>query len=155
MIPALIDVGPDAPWLVLPPGVHDVTLDEIAERFAQTPHRRWLFEGFLRVVAALEEAGCRYVYLDGSFTTAKEHPGDFDGCWDHAGMDFSRLDPVLKDFSGKREAQKAKYLGELFPAFAANGTSGSFLDFFQNEKHCGLPKGILRIALPTSKGATP
>ncbi|MBU1345926.1 MAG: hypothetical protein KKA16_03125 [Alphaproteobacteria bacterium] len=154
MIPMLIDVGSGAPWAVLPPGIHDVTIADIADRFATTPHRRWLFEGFLRVVEALEAANCPAIYLDGSFTTAKDHPGDFDGCWDHTGMDFTKLDPVLKDFSGKREAQKAKYLGEMFPAFAPNGASGTFLGFFQIEKFSGQPKGILRLTLPIPKGAT-
>lgn len=154
MIPALIDVGSGAPWAVLPPGIHDASIEEIAERFATTPHRQWLFGGFIRVINALGAANCQFVYLDGSFTTEKDHPGDFDGCWDHAGMDFSKLDPVLKDFSGKREAQKAKYLGEMFPAFAPNGAAGTFLDFFQIEKYSDRPKGILRLSLATSKGAT-
>lgn len=154
MIPSLVEVDPKAPWAVLPPGIHETTLAEIAERFATTPHRQWLFDGFLRVVEALREANCTVVYLDGSFTTAKDHPGDFDGCWDHAGMDFGKLDPVLKTFSGKREAQKAKYLGEMFPAFGANGATGTFLDFFQIEKFSGQPKGILKISIATLEGAT-
>lgn len=154
MIPALIDIGHDAPWGVLPPGVHDATIEEIAARFATTPHRAWLFAGFVRAVDSLRAAGCNVVFLDGSFTTAKDHPGDFDGCWDHAGMDFSRLDPVLQDFTGKREAQKAKYLGEMFPAYAQSG-AGAFVDFFQVEKASGQPKGILRILLTTSTGAAP
>lgn len=152
MIPDLIDLGCGAPWAVLPPGVHETTFDEVAARFATTPRRRWLFGGFERAVDALRIAGCAVVYLDGSFTTAKSHPGDFDACWDHSGMNFSLLDPVLKDFTGKREAQKAKYLGEMFPAFAPNGATGTFLDFFQIEKHSGQPKGILRLTLATSKG---
>ena len=123
--------------------------------FGHTPHRRWLFDGFARVVDALRVAGCGVVFLDGSFTTGKPHPDDYDGCWDHAGIDFGRLDPVLLDFSNKRAAQKQKYLGEMFPAFSANGTTGTFLDFFQVEKFSGLPKGILRVVLTGSQGATP
>ena len=30
----------------------------------------------------LSSAGCRLVYLDGSFVTRKERPGDIDACWD-------------------------------------------------------------------------
>lgn len=154
MIPALISVAPDAPWLVLPPGIHDATMAEVALAFATTPHRQWLFEGFQRVAEALRVAGCNILYLDGSFTTGKPHPDDYDGCWDHSGMDFALLDPVLLDFSHKRANQKRKFLGEMFPALLANGPSGTFLDFFQIEKFSGQPKGIIRISL-APKGPTP
>jgi hypothetical protein len=92
--------------------------------------------------------------LDGSFTTGKPHPDDFDGCWDDAGMDLSKLDPVLKTFGAKQAVQKAKYLGELFPAHALTAPGLSFLQFFQIEKFSQRPKGILRIALAAT-GATP
>ena len=155
MIPALIELASPAPWAVLPPGVHDAQLSEIEGMFASTPHRQWLFAGFLRGATALQIAGCQTVYLDGSFTTAKPHPDDYDGCWDHKGIDFARLDPVLLDFNGKREAQKRKYQGEMFPALSPNGSNGTFLDFFQIEKFSGLPKGILRVSLAALKGARP
>jgi hypothetical protein len=139
---------------VLRPGIHDATLAEVEAAFATTPHRKWLFAGFMRAVQALQAAGCTTVYLNGSFTTAKPHPGDYDGCWDHAGMDFSKLDPVLKTFTAKRAAQKQKYLGELFPAHSLTGPTLSFLQFFQIEKFSQNPKGILRITLGPL-GATP
>ncbi|WP_218916913.1 DUF6932 family protein [Croceicoccus naphthovorans] len=151
----MIEPGSPCPWAVLPPGIHDTTLDEVETRFATTPHRRWLFDGFVRMTQALAVAGCRSVYLDGSFVTAKPHPTDFDGCWDHIGVDPTKLDPVLLDFSKKRAAQKAKYQGELFIAGMPNGDGGPFLDFFQVEKSSGLPKGILRISLAPPKGARP
>lgn len=155
MIPNLIELGAPCPWAVLPPGIHDTTLAEVGARFATTPHRKMLFDGFKRMAQALAAAGCRYVYLDGSFVTAKPHPGDYDGCWDHIGVDPNKLDPVLLDFSEKRAAQKAKYLGEMFIAGMPNGTDAPFLDFFQVEKSSGHAKGILRIALTLPEGATP
>ena len=56
------------------------------------------------------------------------------------------LDPVLLTFSNKRAAQKAKYLGELFPA-AVPAVSGGplFVDFFQIDKASGDPKGIILV----------
>jgi hypothetical protein len=155
MIPLLTDLGSPSPWPVLPAGVYDASLAEIAARFASTPHRQWLFAGFERAVAALRVAGCQTIYLDGSFTTGKPHPDDFDGCWDHAGMDFAQLDPVLQTFVNKREAQKKKYFGEMFPAFGEAEPGLSFLSFFQIEKFSGLPKGILRVSLDPMKGAPP
>lgn len=155
MIPDLIELGSPCPWAVLPPGIHDTTLAEVEARFATTPHRKRLFGGFVRMAQALAIAGCNYVYLDGSFVTAKPHPGDYDGCWDQVGVDPNKLDPVLLDFNNKRAAQKAKYLGEMFIAGMPNGPGGPFLDFFQVEKSSGQAKGILRIPLAPLKGATP
>lgn len=155
MIPPLVDIGSLAPWAVVPPGIYDATVAEIEKVFATTPHRQWLFGGFLRVIDALRTAGCATAYLDGSFTTAKPHPDDFDGCWERAGMDLGKLDPVLKTFVNKREAQKRKYFGEMFPAGSPAAPGLTFLEFFQIEKFSQRPKGILRVSLAPLKGATP
>jgi hypothetical protein len=88
------------------------------------------------------------LYLNGSFATAKAVPGDFDGCWDAAGVDAALLDPVLLDFRNRRAAQKAKYGGELFIASLPATPAGTvFLDFFQRDKATGDPKGIVAIDL--------
>jgi len=58
--------------------------------------------------ASFRIAGCRRVYIDGSFVSAKEVPGDFDGCWEATGMDLTSLDPVLLTFTQRRVAQKAR-----------------------------------------------
>ena len=58
------------------------------------------------------ESRCRLVYLDGSFVMTKEHPGDFDACWDIQHVDEEALDPVFRDFSQGRAAQKRRFLGE-------------------------------------------
>jgi len=56
--------------------------------------------------------------------------------------------PALLDFSRSRAPQKAKFLGELFPADAPEGVTGrTFLEFFQIDKRTGNPKGILAIDL--------
>jgi hypothetical protein len=89
--------------------------------------------------------------VDGSFVTDKTIPGDFDACWDITGVvgaELVRLDPALLDFTNERAAQKAKYLGELFPAQAIEGNSRRrFLDFFQLDRESGSPKGIIALEL--------
>ncbi len=96
----------------------------------------------------LESAGCRTVYLNGSFVTRKAMPNDYDACWEETGVDPTALDPVLLTFDPGRVAQKAKFLGELFPASIIADTNGlSFLEFFQTDKETGRPKGILAIDL--------
>lgn len=88
------------------------------------------------------------MYVDGSFVTVKEAPGDFDGCWDPLDVDGKQLDPVLLDFTNKRVAQKAKYGGELFPSLAlADPAGNTFLEFFQIDKATGEAKGIVAIDL--------
>jgi hypothetical protein len=88
------------------------------------------------------------VYIDGSFVTSKDFPGDFDGCWDVTAVDVAKLDPVLLDFNNGRAAQKARFLGELFPAQLPAGLGGrTFLEFFQVDKSTGMEKGIVVIDL--------
>ena len=101
----------------------------------------------LHALQALKAAGCRRAFIDGSFVTSKEVPGDFDGCWDHVGVNFDELDPVLLNFEGHREVQKAKFEGELFIAATEADRLGTrFLDFFQLDRD-GRPKGIIQIDL--------
>ena len=143
MLPALTKDG------LLPPGIHLAEWDDVYAAFGTTPHRRRLLEGFRRAVNVLRSAGCKRVYLDGSFVTGKETPDDFDACWDETGVDFSLLDPILLTFAHGRAAQKIKFGGELFPAgFEADPTSGSlFIGFFQIHKETGATKGIIAIDL--------
>lgn len=132
----------------LPPGVHWADSTEIEARFGQSPHRYQLLKGFLEAIKALRTAGCREVYLDGSFVTAKIAPNDFDACWNTAGVDPARLDPVFLDFSNRRARQKVRFQGELFPANVAADASGkTFLEFFQLDKQTGNPKGIVGLRL--------
>lgn len=142
MIPPFDDSGN------LPPGVHEATWDEFADRFGITPQRRALLAGLYSALQVLQSAGCRAVYIDGSFVTNKLVPNDFDACWDIEGVDPDQLDPVLLTFDDRRAAQKAKYLGELFPAqLTEGGSGGSFLAFFQVDKETGNPKGIVALDL--------
>ncbi|MCU1303503.1 MAG: hypothetical protein JWQ87_3787 [Candidatus Sulfotelmatobacter sp.] len=134
----------------LPPGIHPVSWAEL-ERCGSNPHRRHLLSGLRRAAEVLRVAGCKTMYVDGSFVTSKDVPSDFDGCWERAGMSLLTLqaaDPVLLIFDSRRAAQKAKYFGELFPADMVEGGSGmTFLNFFQRDKDTGRAKGILALDL--------
>ena len=133
---------------LLPAGIHWSTWDEIRERFGQTPRRRELIRGLRAALENLQAAGCRTVYLNGSFATNKQTPGDFDACWEEDGVDPYQLDPVLLIFDDGRSAQKGKYAGQLFPATSmADGEGTSFLEFFQNDRETGERKGIVAIDL--------
>jgi uncharacterized protein DUF6932 len=146
MIPTLVGVA-GAPWRVLPPGIHAATFSEVQVTFAVNTRRREIFEGLLDGAGRLRCAGCVKLFLDGSYVSAKPIPGDYDACWDPAGVDEKRLDPVFRDFTKKREAQKKRFLGEFFPSTMFNTSKQTFVELFQKEKFTGRPKGILMIVL--------
>jgi hypothetical protein len=132
----------------LPQGVHEASWEEFVERFGATEYRHRLLQGLKEALKALRVAGCRRVYIDGSFVTAKDIPNDWDGCWDMEGVDLRALDPILRQFANRRAAQKAKYLGEFFPAQLTEGNAGKiFLEFFQMDKETGDAKGIVALDL--------
>ena len=135
----------------LPPGIYLATWNDIVSRFGRTPHRQRLLAGLEAALEPLRVAGCRRVYINGSFVTDKEVPGDIDVAWEPAGVDvvhLLELEPLFGDFSARRAAQKAKFLCEFFPAsFAADLVGNTFLDFFQTDKHTGERKGIIALDL--------
>jgi hypothetical protein len=134
----------------LPSGIHSATWQQVEDLLAFNDRRRELLAGLKRATDPLRKAGCRKIYIGGSFATNKEFPGDFDVCWEDDLVDFRQLqalDPVLLDFTNHRSAQKAKYGGELFPASSIASSDGkTFLDFFQFDRD-GKAKGIIEIDL--------
>jgi hypothetical protein len=131
----------------LPPGQHEAGWEEFEAHYGWNEHRNQLLAGLRPALQALAECGCSRIWIDGSFVTDKELPGDFDACWDPTGVDLQRLQdrhPVLLNFSQGRARQKAIYRGELFLAnFPADFTGRLFLDFFQTDKRTGERKGII------------
>jgi hypothetical protein len=149
MIPNLQTVA-SSPWPLLPPGVHVATLDEVEVAFATNARRRELFEGIVVALDKLRIAGCPTAYIDGSYASGKPMPGDFDACWDPAGVDVNRLDPVFLDFDNGRSNQKAAFKGEFFPSSMTCADVGSsFVEFFQRDRFTGNRKGIISISLQT------
>lgn len=134
----------------LEPGIHILTLDEFEEVFGYTAHRRFLITGLKKGLSHLKDCGCTKVYIDGSFVTQKEVPGDFDACWDTIGVDIPKLIAnyeTLIDFSQQRKNQKLVYYGEFFPANGEAAPYTLYLDFFQKDKNDNSPKGIVQINL--------
>ncbi len=146
MIPDFDDTGN------LPEGIHFATMDEIIKRFGYNPKRAWLIDGLKLLIASLEKANCPLVYIDGSFVTYKEIPGDYDLCWSLIDVIEERIDPVLLDFSpAGRTIKEKKYRGDIFPAELPEGGSGKlFVDFFQTDKNTGKGKGIIAIKIGAS-----
>lgn len=117
------------------------------ERYATNRRRKQLVDGLRVAIESLHAAGCSRVYLDGSFVTDKEVPGDFDACWEAGSVDPGLLDPVLLDFRDRRAAE-GDVRRRAFPAQSAAEPGGTtFLDFFQRDRVTGEPKGIVAIDL--------
>ena len=131
---------------LLPVGEHVAEWDEAIERFGWNEKRRALLDGLAEAVELLATVGCKQVWLNGSFGTAKDEPGDFDACWDTDGVDLDAIDPVLLDFSAGRAAQKCRFGGEFFPNVIEAGSGLVFAEFFQNERD-GSRKGIVVLKL--------
>ncbi len=101
--------------------------------------------GLAGLLGLLAAAGCRRVYVDGSFVTAKMRPRDIDACWDSAGVDLSRLDARLLDDDEvpQKAPQRPAYLADFFIADApADGLGLAMKDFFQTDRD-GRAKGIV------------
>lgn len=132
----------------LPGGIHEATWEEVVDRYGTTDRRRELLDGLQQALESLRAAGCRRLYIDGSFVTAKDEPADFDACWEAAGVDPELLDSVLLTFANRRAAQKERFGGELFPAdWEADPHGTRFLDYFQEDSVTGERKGIVALDL--------
>ena len=132
---------------LLPPGEHVAGWGEVRERFGWNLRRRRLLDGLQEGLAAFGAAGCRRVWLNGSFVTAKDEPGDFDAVWSPEGVDRAQLAqdmPELVDLSDHRAAQKLRFGGEFFPNVVEGKSGEQFVDFFQTDRD-GTSKGIVVI----------
>lgn len=131
----------------LPAGEHHATWTEIADTFGWNPTRRRQLDGLAQGLAALAQARCTRVWLNGSFVTGKDEPGDFDCVWSPTGVDrrvLQRLAPELLDLSNHRAAQKLRFGGEFLPNVIERSSAKAFEQFFQTDRN-GNPKGIVVI----------
>jgi hypothetical protein len=133
----------------LPVGIHFSTWEEFIKRFGDSSQRQYLLQGLKKALSNLRIAGCPRIYIDGSFTTRKESPNDFDACWEVEGVNPNILDPILIEFDDlSKNLQKKVYRGDIFPAHHEERSCGkAFLDFFQIDKNTGKTKGIIAINL--------
>lgn len=133
----------------LPPGIHAVEdWSEFLGRFATTPLRRRVVEGFQEGLRSLGSAGCHRVVVDGDLITAAERPHGFQALWETTAVDLTQLDPVLQDTRGGGAAQRLRFRG----TFHATGPLGSvssrtFLKLLQLDTSSGDPKGVVALLL--------
>jgi hypothetical protein len=138
---------------LLPPGVHDCTLTEIAARFGgfqgneQRPRLMAKLEVF--VMEARASGIVRLVLVDGSFVTGKDAPNDVDlivvVAKEH---DFSAdLLPLAYNVVSKRRVQR-RFGFDILVARDGSVEYGKWVQFFQQVRlEPAHRKGILRLRL--------
>ena len=138
----------------LPPGIHTVTWREFQRRFGYNSRRRELIRGLRRACRWLRKAGCRSIFIGGSFVTSKPLPGDIDVCWSSSETDWRRLAriaPVFFEMTPGSPRQKRRFGGEFFPAEGIETLSNkTFLEFFQQDQG-ERPTGIVRLHLRSKR----
>ena len=120
---------------LLPEGEHRASWDEIVGMFSWNQRRRQLLDGLIDGLTILAESGCRQVWLNGSFVTSKDEPGDFDCVWDTDGVDLRILKvlcPEILELDGHRLSQKLRFGGEFLPNIVESSSGRKFSDFFSN-----------------------
>lgn len=138
----------------LPPGVVAMTLDQVRETFTWTPRRQALFRGLAAAARNLACAGVPAIWIDRSFTTAKDEPGDIDGCWEYVpSVNVDLIDPVFLELRPPREAMKAKYGIDFLIADSrlSDARGATVQEFFQTDRE-GHRKGIVRVDLTLVSG---
>ncbi len=133
----------------LPPGDHLATWEEFELRFAYNEHRQKLILGLKAATDNLKRAGCRKLYVDGSFVTSEPIPNDWDACWELDYVDFTKLDSTIVDEKFNPERRRAKYFGDLF-LNAPRLPGHDFVNFFTRDRN-GIYKGIVLIDLASLK----
>jgi hypothetical protein len=132
----------------LPPGVYQVSLQDIGIRFTWTDRRKKLFEGLKLAIDNLTRANVKKVWIDGSFVTSIDDPNDIDGCWQYdKDVDAGKLDSVFLDMYPPREAMQIKYgVDFLISGVLISDSAGNTIEqFFQIDRD-GNKKGILLLA---------
>ncbi len=119
---------------LLPPGIHEATLEEIERELALSHRRRTLFENLRKYVASVKSTGwaCQ-VIVDGSFVMPSvPEPNDIDvilvmpSDWDWGRTEFRPFEYNVFD----RKATKREYKIEVYAVRPGSVEEQSFLELF-------------------------
>ena len=135
---------------LLPPGIYNCDLEEIKQRLTYNQRRQQLFDGLQRYIDIW--VGSQFlseVYVDGSFVTAKDEPGDIDlllvPTQEALALQGTELDEMLRTYCIDRDFTKQEYGCEAFPALP-EANLVEWLDFFGHDK-INRPRGIIKVPM--------
>ena len=156
-LPPILGEGMPIPELnsngLLPPGIHECTLEEVGDRFGRfqkTSQRCGLFANLEKYVQDVVATGrVEELVIDGSFVTARHDPNDIDLivvlAADH---DLTAdLRPFEYNVVSKKRVRKA-YKFDVLVALSGSDLYQGYLRFFQQVRNAPTQrKGILRVKL--------
>jgi len=138
---------------LLPPGVHDMSPEEIRKLFGAFQHsdrRPRLFDKLQTLIGAAGAVpAIRHIIIDGSFVTAVDEPGDIDIVVAVSTEAFDAAIWPPREYnllSSKRIRQAYKFDAFVVPAGSA--AYAEYLDLFSRVK--GAPerrKGVVRVVI--------
>jgi hypothetical protein len=70
---------------LLPPGEHPASMEELEAAFCWNYRRRQYFKNLELIVGKLKERSVSRIWVDGSFVTSEDRPGDIDVIFDPEG----------------------------------------------------------------------
>lgn len=145
---------------ILDPGLHDFSENEIENQFlsdfGSSTTRQPLINGLKNFFEVLKNCGIRFeVWLDGSFTTTKENPGDIDLVVFAEPDDMNRLPDmhkgILQAIFGDRAGTKSRFGCDVLFAPADDVTARSYWRGWYGFDRDENPKGIAKICLTNEK----
>jgi hypothetical protein len=128
----------------LPAGEHGATWAEVLERFGWNQTRRAQLDGLADALRLLARSGCTKVWLNGSFVTAKDEPGDFDAVWGSHRHRRRRPRPDLLRTVRRAAPTEAALRRRVVPNWINFSSDSVFAEFFQQDRY-GNTKGIIVI----------
>lgn len=137
---------------LLPPGIHPCTLSEAESFFCWNDHRRALWLKFQHVMDEFRAFGFHHpLFLDGSFVTDKEIPGDVEVIMDVAHVDDYAAGLVVLFCFRHHDRLHAEWAVDLYPNIKGENDFSLYFQYV-GEKTAAMKainpkdkKGILRI----------
>lgn len=129
----------------LPPGEHDCTLNEIEQILLTSERRKKVWKAFLTVIDRLSDLQIKpdYIYINGSFVTGRNEPGDVDfaaliksGPMSRALRDADEHDKAaIKDFCNVNKMEEIRnYFGAHLIVAKDNTDMNNWAQFFKYGK---------------------
>ena len=132
----------------LPEGIYLTTWEQFTDRFCYNTTRKILAKYLHIGLLAFKNAGCKEVYVVGSFVTSKLEPSDYEICWNPNGVDTAAIDPLLT-FKGdvNHKQQNDKYKGSWVSTALVAQDGRPVLEWFQQDSRISKTKGIITLQL--------
>lgn len=148
MLPSFTEHG------LLPPGIHDCSLQDAYDYFCTNDHRRRIWDGLLNFIELMKFYGIDrdYIILDGSFVTDKSIPSDIELVFPVDITDGHYAALCMQFFSYYHNIVKTHLLVDFYPNLSGGNDFSAFFQYIGGKTGMikGLNpkdlKGILRVA---------